>query len=184
MSDQRHDGRRRPVSRAEARLWRSVVQDATPLPGRTLPPEDEPAPDIPPAASVAPPTPSRTPAPLPPRALPQLSHGHSPGVDRRTGDRLRRGRLEIEARIDLHGMTQDAAHAALLGFVGRSYEAGRRCVLVITGKGLRDGTGVLRAAVPRWLNEPRLRGAILAFSHAQPKDGGEGAIYVLLKRKR
>lgn len=178
--------RARTVTRAEARLWREVVRDAQPLPGRAVPAEDDAPPPVPaPSAEPA----ERRPAPaMPPppqaRALPHLTHGHSPGVDARNAERLRRGQLSIEARIDLHGMTQDAAHAALVGFVARGYDAGRRCVLVITGKGLREGTGVLRAAVPRWLNEPRLRGMILAFSHAQPRDGGEGALYVLLKRKR
>jgi len=88
--------------------------------------------------------------------------------------------------MDLHGLTQEEAHRALSAFVQGSQAAGRRCVLVITGKGLRrDGTtGVLRAAVPHWLNQPDLRERIVAFTHATPRDGGEGALYLLLKRKR
>jgi len=97
---------------------------------------------------------------------------------------MRRGRLPIDDAIDLHGCTQEQAYVALAGFLGRAHGAGRRCVLVVTGKGLRDGTGVLRAMVPRWLNEPALRRLVLGFSYAQPKDGGEGALYVLLKRQR
>ncbi len=92
--------------------------------------------------------------------------------------------MPIDGRLDLHGMTQDAAHRALVSFLGEAQGAAKRCVIVITGKGLgADGSvGVLREAVPRWLNEPELRGRILTFSHAQPKDGGTGALYVLLRR--
>ena len=99
---------------------------------------------------------------------------------------LRRGQLRPEARIDLHGMHQTEAHGALTAFVAESRARGLRCVLVITGKGLRpDGTtGVLRAAVPHWLNQPDLRERIVAFTHATPRDGGDGALYLLLKRKR
>lgn len=175
------------VTRAEALLWRAVLADVTPLPGRQPPPEDA-QPAVPPAtaassaASPAAPDASRLPAR--PAQSPELRHGHTAGIDRRTADRLKRGEMVIDGRIDLHGLTQEAAHVALNGFIARSHALGRRCLLVITGKGLREGTGVLRAAVPRWLNERPLRGAILAFSHARPQDGGEGALYVLLKRQR
>ncbi len=86
-------------------------------------------------------------------------------------------------------MTQDSAHAALAAFVRRARTAGRRCVLVITGKGGRAGadgapTGVLRANVPRWLNEPGLRAGVLALAPARPRHGGAGALYVFLKRVR
>ena len=86
----------------------------------------------------------------------------------------------------MHGMTQVEAHRALDSFVDGAYQAAKRCVLVITGKGLKpDGAvGVIRAAVPRWLNEQPNRSRVLAFTHATPKDGGEGALYVMLKRKR
>ena len=86
--------------------------------------------------------------------------------------------------MDLHGLTQVEAHRALQGFIEGAHLAGKRALLVITGKGLTPGSGVLRDAVPRWLNEPSLRRMILAFSHAQPKDGGAGALYVLVRRKR
>jgi len=118
--------------------------------------------------------------------LPDLSHGSQPGLDKSTAKRLKKGQQKIEARMDLHGMTQAQAHRALDSFIDGSYGAGKRCVLVITGKGLKpDGAiGVLRAAVPRWLNEPPNRERVLAFHYATPKDGGEGALYVMLKRKR
>ena len=95
--------------------------------------------------------------------------------------------MAIDARLDLHGSTQQEAHRDLNGFIERCYARNFRCVLVITGKGLRLSSGeigVLRRAVPQWLNDQPLRSMILGFSHATPKDGGEGALYVLLKRKR
>ncbi|MBE88155.1 MAG: DNA mismatch repair protein MutS [Rhodospirillaceae bacterium] len=125
------------------------------------------------------------PAPKAKKTPPLLSHGSVAGLDKRSGERLRRGKLPIEARIDLHGMNQTEAHRALINFIDRQQAAGKRCVSIITGKGTyRGGAGILREAVPRWLNEPSIRRHILAFSHAQPKDGGTGALYVLLRRTR
>ncbi len=107
------------------------------------------------------------------------------GVDRRTGQKLRRGQMPVEARIDLHGMTQTEAHRALTAFVDRQWFAGKRCVMVVTGKGSgQEGGGVLRRMVPRWLNEGSTRTKVLAFDYARQRDGGAGALYVLLKRKR
>jgi DNA-nicking Smr family endonuclease len=102
-------------------------------------------------------------------------------LDRRSAQRLKRGQTAIEARLDLHGMTQAEAHRALLAFIARARGDGLRAVLVITGKG---GEGVLRASVPRWLAEPRVRAMILAIEEAQPRHGGAGAKYVLLRKKR
>ncbi len=89
--------------------------------------------------------------------------------------------MAIEARLDLHGKTQDEAHRELSSFIARAQAQGKRLALVITGKG-REGKGVLRESVPRWLNEPALRGRVLALTNAQPRDGGAGALYVLLRR--
>ena len=87
--------------------------------------------------------------------------------------------------MDLHGMTQDQAHRALNAFIDASSHAGRRCVLVITGKGsMKDGGGVIRRELPSWLNAPGNRARVLGFAGAQPTDGGGGAFYVLLKRRR
>ena len=119
------------------------------------------------------------PPPARPQPLPPLDR--FAGVDRATAERLKRGRYQVEARLDLHGMTQAEAHRALAGFVGRSRAAGRRCVLVITGHGRMTG-GVLKSAVPRWLAEPGLRPDVLAITPAQPRAGGDGALYVLLRR--
>ncbi|MCG5241901.1 Smr/MutS family protein, partial [Azospirillum doebereinerae] len=85
----------------------------------------------------------------------------------------------------LHGMTQAQAHSAPAGFVHHAWNQGRRCVLVITGKGsFTGGAGVLRQAAPRWLGDPALRPMVLAIQPARPKDGGDGALYVLIKRRR
>jgi len=113
----------------------------------------------------------------------------APGIDRRQAQRLRRGQLPIEARLDLHGMTQGEAHRALAGFVARSHAAGKRVLLVVTGKGTRTGadgspSGVLRRNVPRWLAEPGLRPLVLTTAPALRRDGGDGALYLLLRRSR
>lgn len=189
----------RTVSREESDLWREVTDDITPLASREGPtgaaaaPETadkagqpEPAPakpkSVPPPRRSPPPPPP--PAPFPPPE-PELRHGAAPGLDKRTRLRLRRGQVDIEATIDLHGHTQVEAHRALEAFLQGSWEAGQRAVLVITGKGGVAGSrGVLRDAVPGWLNQEPNRRMIKAFAHAAPKDGGEGALYVLLKRRK
>lgn len=100
--------------------------------------------------------------------------------------RLRRGQIDVEARLDLHGMTRSEARGRLCRFLEAGYMDGRRAVLVITGKGLRRNgeIGVLRRAVPGWLNQPPLRGWIKAFGYAAARDGGEGALYILLRRRK
>jgi DNA-nicking Smr family endonuclease len=103
-------------------------------------------------------------------------------IEPRRKHRIARERDPIGARIDLHGMTQDRARAALQGFVRRSWEEGYRAVLVITGKGSR-GDGVLRRQTPEWLAEPALREVVAGISEAHRRHGGEGALYVALKRK-
>ncbi|MGE5504302.1 MAG: Smr/MutS family protein [Actinomycetota bacterium] len=179
--------RRRVITPEEARIWRAVVRDAIPLPGRELAPDEDTAE----APAPAPPPPVRAevvyqPQQIPPRPrpAPELGHGNAPGLDKRSAERMKRGDMAIDARLDLHGMTQDGAHAALTALITRSFDAGRRCLLVITGKGGREGAGVLRAMVPRWLNQTPLRERIIGFSYAQPRHGGEGALYVLVRRRR
>ncbi len=183
-------------------LWRLVTQSVTKLR------EDAPKPAPPPPAPAEPPAPAakskskkgRIPAsPLPPprKAEPKtLITGHVADMDRSTADKLRRGRLEIEGRLDLHGMTAAQAQAAVGRFIAASHHLGRRCVLIITGKGMRSRAaapwlraeegedGVLRSGLPRWLNEPALRPLVLAVTPAQPQHGGQGAVYVMLKRFR
>lgn len=117
--------------------------------------------------------------PSPSQPLPPLDR--QAGVDRATAERLRRGRYPIEATLDLHGMTQDEAHHALSGFVAASRRLGRRGVIVVTGHGRTTG-GILKAAVPRWLDEPELRRHVLMIAPTRPQHGGHGALYVLLRR--
>lgn len=176
----------------DAALWKAVTNDVkqikrAPSPGPGPKIAKEPAQPQPKKTRASPARPAAPARPKPPPAPPQreLSHGRAAGVDKRTMDRLRRGQLPIEAEIDLHGHTQEEAHRVLNAFIAGHAAAGRRCVRVITGKGnFREGGGVLKAAVPRWLNESPLHDGILAFSHARRDDGGEGALYVLLRRRR
>jgi DNA-nicking Smr family endonuclease len=165
----------------DAELWRRVARDIAPLPGRNPHPDrGRPARNAAGTAAVQTTTPAAPLAkPSPTPAAPPLDQ--FAGVDRATAERLKRGRRAIEARLDLHGMTQVEAHRALFGFVAGSRTAGRRCVLVITGHG-RIGGGVLKNAVPRWLHEPEMRRHVLAIAAARPQHGGAGALYVLLRR--
>jgi DNA-nicking Smr family endonuclease len=176
--------RSRALSPDEAQLFRDTLHDAKPL--RQSKKAKSPPPTAKPAAAksgtVRVPRPQPEPAPR--ASQPPLAPGPTAGIDRRTHDRFKKGEMAIDARLDLHGLTQTAAHDALLRFVDRGVAAGHRCLLVVTGKGLREGTGVLRAQVPRWLNEAALRPHLLAVHTARPQHGGEGALYVLLKRKR
>jgi DNA-nicking Smr family endonuclease len=168
----------RPPKGEERALWRTVMRDVAPLTKRSVHPAEAPA-ALPPSRAAV----QRAPPKAASAKLPALTAQDTPGLDRRSAERLRRGALPIEARLDLHGMTQEEAHEALADFLARAEAAGRRCVLVITGKGARGG-GVLREAVPRWLNETPNRRRLLAFAPAQLKDGGAGALYLLLRRAR
>jgi DNA-nicking Smr family endonuclease len=105
-------------------------------------------------------------------------------LDRRTETRLKRGQIQIEGRIDLHGMTQEVAHNALVGFISQSYQQGKRCVLVITGKGRLSAPGKIRQSLASWLYDFPLTGMVLRHVTAQPVDGGAGAFYVYLKRQK
>ncbi len=109
-----------------------------------------------------------------------LDHGSSAGIDKRQAERFKKGRLKVEAKLDLHGLTQKTAHSILNNFIENQWKIGKRCVLVVTGK----GKGVLQSAVPNWLNQPLINQYILSFNYAQPKDGGSGALYILLKRHK
>lgn len=105
------------------------------------------------------------------------------GFDRSTESKLKKGRLPIEGRLDLHGMTQDEAWRALSRFIPAAVRQEKRTVLVITGKGrVSESGGVLRRMVPLWLTETELRRHVIGITAAQPKDGGSGALYVRLRR--
>ncbi len=168
---------RRPRS-DEARLWALVAATVRPLPGRrvVVPPEAEPEPPTAPSAlkpyiAAAHQTHARPAPKTPPTDI-------EPGRKRR----LTRERDLIELRLDLHGLDQDRARAVLHGFLLRAQADGARAVLVITGKGFQ-GDGVLRRRTPEWLADPALRGIVAGVSEAHRRHGGEGALYVALKRR-
>jgi DNA-nicking Smr family endonuclease len=168
---------RRPLDPAAARLWAIVTSTVRPLPGRSAPP---------PPARVEPEierTERRLASPkisVPAAAKRPLAQPPQP-IEPKRHRRLAVEREAIGARIDLHGFDQDRARAALTDFVLRSRAEGRRSVLVITGKGAL-GAGVLRRHVPEWLAAPPLRSAVAGLSEAHRRHGGEGALYVALKR--
>lgn len=153
------------------RLWARVAATVHPLAGRVAPrvePEDIPA------------APVQT--PLPVKNPPKTRAPYAPPTDIEP-NRLRRiAREPMEARIDLHGMDQDRAKVALEGFLLRAWSEGYRAALVITGKGSR-GEGVLRKRTPEWLASPALREIVAGVSEAHRHHGGEGALYVALKRR-
>ncbi len=168
---------RRPPRPEELRLWATVTATVRPGPGRDppiVPPEPEPAPPAAAAkAAAAPPPGVRTPVARPPPPA-----DIEPGRKRR----LARERDPIDLRLDLHGLDQDRARAVLTDFLLRAQAEGVRAVLVITGKGSR-GDGVLRRRTPEWLSDPPLRAVVAGVSEAHRRHGGEGALYVALKRR-
>ncbi len=180
-------------------LWQRLASGVKPLKRR----RPEPPAAATPAAAPKPAAKSApkpvAPPPPPPQRLAELplptagKRRPVPGLDSRTAERLRKGEIPIEARLDLHGLTQAEASAALSRFVQQSRRAGLRCLLVITGKGARRvteepgfmppvETGVLKQLVPRWLAAGPERAHILAIATARPQHGGAGALYVLLRK--
>ncbi len=108
-------------------------------------------------------------------------------VDKRTEDRFRKGKMDIEAVLDLHGLTVAKAQPTLVRFILKCHSQGLRCVLVITGKGKGENgqpSGILRRSLRDWLADAALAGAILKCTPSKPKDGGDGAFYILLRRVR
>lgn len=184
MSEHRRS--RRSLSEHEMALWREVTRAFEPLRPR---PRPAPAPLAQPVAEGKPvPQPLAPASPSRPVVKPALRPEHPPlaPIDRRFRQRLSRGLEPIEARIDLHGLRQNEAHEALFGFLHRAQARGHRNVLVITGKGGKysglDERGVLRRQVPLWLRLPELRDVVLGFEFAHGTHGGEGALYVRLRR--
>ena len=175
--------RRRVLSRDERVLWRTITQSIAPLRDAPLAaPEAEEmietvvAPPVKPRRAVEPArrVPQAPAAPAPPPLTP---------LGRRMRQRVARGRETIDARFDLHGLTQSEAHAELMRFVRAASARGHRLVLVITGKGRRNGEGgVLRRQVPQWLALPEFRGFVVGFEDAHVAHGGEGALYVRLRK--
>ncbi len=189
----RDEGRKgRRLSDDESELWRGVTKSIAPLRKRvvaTKPKENPKDGDLPPeptakpaprkaALRASPPLPAVKPKPPSPPPLAPL--------DRKTKSRIARGTHAIDARLDLHGHTQAEAHDALLRFLRRASDKGASVVLVITGKGVRgDGErGVLKRQVPMWLSLPEFRELVVGFDDAAIGHGGEGALYVRVRKKR
>jgi DNA-nicking Smr family endonuclease len=188
---------RRPkhLDKEDHELWRRVTETVTPLKGsqKSVPTvtahEDvapKPKPDKslkPNAYAAAPILPKKQPTPPP---APSLAP-----IDKKLTRRIARGSRAVDAKIDLHGLTQREAHARLLSFLQGARARGHRLVLVVTGKGKSDalsewweeGTrGVLRRSVPEWLSTPPFRSMVVGFERAHARKGGDGALYVQLRR--
>jgi DNA-nicking Smr family endonuclease len=190
MTSSTHHGPRRrgrQLDAEERRLWKQVARSIKPLRNAAVDPsDDDVAPSSPPPAerkvesSIA----------LPPKTKPRpASPPPLSPLPRRERQRLARGVAGIDTRIDLHGLTQAQAHAALMRFLRRAQAEGAKFALVITGKGARfaagDGErGLLKRQVPMWLRLPEFRDLIVGFEGAHAAHGGEGALYVRLRRPK
>lgn len=160
-------------------LWDQAMRDVKPIKSssRIVPVKASAT-----ARKSRPPVTEKAPTPVPVRRA-------QPGdneVDGSTGRKLKRGAYPIDLTLDLHGLTQVAAHKKLRETVIRAHSRQLRCLLVITGKGRGQdgGAGVLKRQVPVWLQGDDLRGIVLKTEAAQPEHGGGGALYVLLRRTR
>jgi len=176
--------RRRDLSEEEAALWHGFARSITPLrPGQAGAKSARPRHGAAVAAAKPPPTAASRPSSPPAKPLTPL--------DRRLKQRLGRGRHAIDVRLDLHGMTQREAHGALIGFLRQAQADGARVALIVTGKGGGQEPrhdlgerGVLRRQVPMWLALPEFRRYVVGFDTAHFGHGGEGALYVRLRRPR
>jgi DNA-nicking Smr family endonuclease len=179
--------RKRSLSEEERALWENVARQVKPLRKKPRPVKAQIPIETTEPVAARPSAQMRSPAPArltpPPKPAPPLAP-----LGRRERSQLSRGRKEIDARIDLHGMTQTRAHRALFGFLQRAHGEGLSFVLVITGKG-KVGSGgsergVLRRQVPQWLSLPEFRALVVGFEEAHIGHGGEGALYVRVRRAR
>jgi DNA-nicking Smr family endonuclease len=181
--------RKRSLSEEERALWESIAKEIRPL--RKKPRAGKPEAVLAKAATTAAAKPETPPKPLSsakiPRAIKPVAPPLAP-LGRRERAQLSRGRKEIDARLDLHGMTQTRAHRALSVFLQRAHSDGLTFVLVITGKGRAAGAdperGVLRRQVPQWLSLPEFRSLVVGFEEAHIGHGGEGALYVRIRRTK
>ena len=180
---------KRPLKPEEAWLWSHVAATVHPLPGKSTlafpSPPGEGQLAVGEQGGEAGPHARRPQAarPTPTAARSAPAHeGEGRAIEPRRKHRIVREREEIGARIDLHGLDQDRARAALEAFLRRAWDDGYRAVLVITGKGL-TGDGILRRRTPEWLAAPHLAPIVAGISEAHRRHGGEGALYVALKRK-
>lgn len=179
MND-KHGGR--TPTTEEMALWQDATRHDRAFPGRRLP-ECAPKPEKKALLPIHPPR--AKPAFRPPVSQPLRQGDYAGVVDGGTARRMKRGRLPIEAILDLHGLNSARARPALEDFIAGSAAAGKRLVLVITGKGRKtEGGGVIRSLLPEWLAADPTGRHVLAFDAAQPCHGGGGAFYVLLRRAK
>ncbi len=179
--------RKRALNEEERALWESVTKQTKPLrkKHRAAEPHAAAKTESHIAAKTIGPPKLLSPAPAPISAKPAVPPLAPLGRRERT--QLSRGRKEIEARLDLHGMTQARAHRVLSGFLHRAHGDGLTFVLVITGKGkigADSERGVLRRQVPQWLSQPEFRAFVVGFEEAHIGHGGTGALYVRIRRSR
>ncbi len=183
-------GKRDSNLETDAELWARVARSARPLrKGPVVPRVATPKPRPKPAAKEA----SPPPKPATKAVAKPVPAPRGEALDRQTARKLERGAVAVEARLDLHGMRQREAHAALRKFLKWAVAKDYRHVLVITGKGAKpdarrsfyedDARGVLRQAVPHWLAQPDLASIIVSYAPAPRRLGGEGALYVRLRRR-
>lgn len=170
--------RRRHLSAEERVLWQSVTKSIAPI--RAASDTNEATGSIVPER-----TSSRANGPLAAASAAKNAPPPLAYLGRRMRARVARGKEAIDGRLDLHGLTQGEAHAALLRFLRTAGSRGARMVLVITGKGGRgDGRGVLKRQVPQWLSLPEFRAFVVGFEEAHIAHGGEGALYIKIRRRR
>ncbi|WP_420407717.1 Smr/MutS family protein [Hoeflea sp.] len=186
-------GDRHKLSHEDRIIWARVARTVDPLPGKSVEDEEwfaaEPETTDPPVANTPPanrPPRMRTfvePAPSETKSGPKTVQKHQ--IEKPVVRKLARGRLPIDGKIDLHGLTQSEAHNLLFDFLARAHERGLRHVLVITGKGSSHGSqGVLKRVLPEWLAKPEFRFLISGHENAARGHGGEGALYIRLRRER
>lgn len=181
--------KRREIHAEEHALWHHATRHVKPLKGKKIKPAStpklaakpgpKPAPSPLSAAKTHAAKPAKPATPAKVAAHPRMD---LTALDGTRAKKLKRGDLAIEDRIDLHGATETVAHRRLEEFVTGAARANLRVVLVITGKGT-GGRGVLRESVPRWLKEPLLRAHVVAMSPAAQRHGGDGALYLYLRRR-
>lgn len=163
-------------------LWSRVARTVTPLAADRFVPDEEPEPidtKRPPGTSAR-----KTALPVPEQQPPPRTPRQPGAIDLKTRGRIAKGRISLDARVDLHGLTQAEAHGLLLSFLHRAHAGGLKHVLVITGKGSSPSSeGVLRRAVPAWLATGPFRALVSGHSAASRNHGGDGALYVRLRRK-
>ncbi|MBC7280281.1 Smr/MutS family protein [Hoeflea sp.] len=171
------------LSHEDRIIWAQVARTVEAFPGKKVDADDWFVLETP----SDPPGPPETKVARP-QSIPGLNPPSKPRphpIEKPVIRKLARGRLSIDGRIDLHGLTQSEAHNLLFGFLARAHERGLRHVLVITGKGTSRGSqGVLKRIVPDWLGKPEFRFLISGYEDAARSHGGEGALYIRLRRER